>query len=258
MTYNQIFNKQIIVNNLLINYYSVLSDKKSVKTLVFLHGWGVDSKLWFKIASELINKNYSLYFLDLPGFGQSQIPNSNYDIDDYKKIVYEFVKKLGLKNINLIGHSFGGSISIKIASENPIFLEKLILVNASGIRYSSTPKKIKTLLAKIVSPLFSPSFMQPFRFKFYQMIGSEYLNIPAMSRIFKKVVSQNLLPILLEINKPTLIISGDKDKITPVALAKKMNEKIKNSKLIILSAGHFSFLDQPEEFIKALINFIND
>jgi len=258
VTYSQIFSKQIIINNLLINYYSVLSDKKSVKTLVFLHGWGVDSKLWFKIASELINKNYSLYFLDLPGFGQSQIPNFNYDIDDYKKIVVEFIKKLGLKKINLIGHSFGGSISIKIASENPIFLEKLILVNASGIRYSSTPKKIKTFLAKIVSPLFSPLFMQPLRFKFYQLIGSEYLNIPAMSRIFKKVVSQNLLPILLEINKPTLIISGDKDKITPVALAKKMNEKIKNSKLIILSAGHFSFLDKPEEFINELINFISD
>ena len=79
-----------------------MSKKKSFKTLVFLHGWGVDSKLWFKVLPELIKKNYSLYFLDLPGFGQSQIPNTTYDVDDYKKIVYGFVKKLGLKNINLI------------------------------------------------------------------------------------------------------------------------------------------------------------
>ncbi|MEK7177682.1 MAG: alpha/beta hydrolase, partial [Patescibacteria group bacterium] len=86
MTNNQISNKQIIINNLLINYYSVLSDKKSPdKTLVFLHGWGVDSQLWFKLIPELSDANYSLYFLDLPGFGQSQVPNSIYDVDDYKK-----------------------------------------------------------------------------------------------------------------------------------------------------------------------------
>ncbi|EKE13949.1 MAG: hypothetical protein ACD_12C00733G0001, partial [uncultured bacterium] len=70
-------NNQIIINNLLINYFFILPRKKSTnKTLIFLHGWGVDSKLWFKIAPELINKNYSLYFLDLPGFGQSQVPNT--------------------------------------------------------------------------------------------------------------------------------------------------------------------------------------
>lgn len=252
-------NNQIIINNLLINYYSILPGKKSSnKTLVFLHGWGVDSKLWFKITPELINKNYSLYFLDLPGFGQSQIPNTVYDVDDYKKIVYEFIKKLGLKKINLIGHSFGGSVGIKIASENPNFLDKLILVNAAGIRYSSIQKNIRTVLAKIISPLFTPTFMQPLRFKFYQLIGSEYLNIPSMSKIFKKVVAENLMPILTKINKPTLIISGDKDKVTPVSLAQEMNKKIKNSKLVILSAGHFSFLDQAEEFVKALINFIDD
>ena len=86
-------NNQIIINNLLINYYSILPGKRSSdKTLVFLHGWGVDSKLWFKIAPELINKNYCLYFIDLPGFGQSQIPNKTYDVNNYKEIIYEFVK----------------------------------------------------------------------------------------------------------------------------------------------------------------------
>ena len=196
--------------------------------------------------------------MDFPGFGQSQIPNTTYDIDDYKKIVYEFVKKLGLKNINLIGHSFGGSIGIKMASENPIFLNKLILVNAAGIRYSSTLKNIKKTLVKIISPLFSLSFMQPVRIKFYQIVGSEYLSIPSMSKIFARIVSENLMPLLSKINKPTLIITGDKDKVTPVAHAQEMNQKIKKSKLIILSAGHFSFLDQPEEFSKELIKFIKD
>lgn len=259
MTNNQIFNKQIVINNLLINYYSVLPDKKSSnKTLIFLHGWGVDSKLWFKLIPELINKNYSLYFLDLPGFGQSQDPNTIYDIDDYKKIVYGFIKKLGLNKINLVGHSFGGSIAIKVASENPNFLTKLVLVNAAGIRDDSKRKKLRNTFAKVISPLFSPSFMQPLRTKFYQMIGSEYLNIPAMSKIFTKVVSENLMPLLSKINEPTLIISGNKDNVTPLVQAQEMNKKIKKSELVVLSAGHFSFLDAPEKFVKELIKFIED
>ncbi|VVA43978.1 Alpha/beta hydrolase [Candidatus Roizmanbacteria bacterium] len=257
MTNNQISHKQIIINDLLINYYSVLPEKKtSVKTLLFLHGWEVDSKLWFKIIPKLIEKNYSLYFLDLPGFGQSQIPDTTYGLDDYKKIVYEFIEKLGLKNINLIGHSFGGSIAIKIASENPSFLTKLVLVNAAGIRQSSLLKNIKIKLAKIISPLFFPSFMQVVRIKIYELLGSEYLNNPPMSKIFSKIVSENLTSFLSMINKPTLIIMGDKDKVTPPLHGQEMNKKIKGSKLIILPTGHFSFIDQPEKFVRTLTAFI--
>ena len=260
MTNNQISNKQIIINNLLINYYSVLPDKKSSnKTLIFLHGWGVDSKLWFKLIPELINKNYSLYFLDLPGFGQSQMPNTTYDVDDYKKIVYEFVKKLGLKSINLIGHSFGGRIAIKIAAENPDFLDKIILVDTAGVVTASKIKKLSALIAKIIGPIFKPSFMQPLRRKLYFLIGSEYLENEKLSKIFSKVVSENLTRLLTHIKKPALIIWGKNDLITPLYYGQLMSKLIPKSKLIVFEkAGHFSFLDQPEKFSKELINFIND
>lgn len=256
MINNQISSKQIVINDLLINYYAFLSDKKISKTLVFLHGWGVDSKLWFKIAPSLIEKNFSLYFIDLPGFGQSQNPSESFDIDQYKNVVLKFIESLELKNVAIIGHSFGGSIAIKVAIDNPHYLEKLVLVNAAGARHSSISKSFKTILAKIIRPLFFPPFMQPIRAKFYQLIGSEYLNIPSMSKVFSQVVSENLMPFLSEINIPTLIISGDNDKVTPVSHAKEMNKKIKNSKLVILSGGHFSFLDQPDEFVNVLTKFV--
>jgi len=252
-------NNQVIINDLLINYYSVLPDKKSTnKTLVFLHGWGVDSQLWFKILPELINKNYSLYFLDLPGFGQSQVPNTVYDVDDYKKIVYEFVKKLGLKSINLIGHSFGGRIAIKLAAENPDFLDKIILVDTAGIVTASKIKKMSALIAKIISPIFKPGFMQPLRRKLYFLIGSEYLENEKLSKIFSKIVSENLTRLLIRIKKPALIIWGKNDQTTPLYYGELMNKLIPKSKLVVFKkAGHFSFLDQPEKFIKVLINFIN-
>lgn len=254
---NKISNKQIVINNLLVNYYYFLSNKKnSQKTLVFLHGWGVDSQLWFKIAPMLVKKNYSLYFLDLSGFGRSQTPPEYFDLDQYKNVVEKFISNLGLKNIVIIGHSFGGSVAIKVAIDNPNYLEKLVLVNAAGVRHTSTLKSIKSILVNIVRPFFSPSFMQPIRTKFYQMIGSEYLNIPSMSKVFSKVVSENLMPKLSKISIPSLIISGDNDKVTPLSHAKEMNNKIKGSKLAVLSGGHFSFLDQPDEFVNVLTKFV--
>lgn len=258
MNNNQITNKQIIINNLLLNYYYFLPAKKTPdKTLVFLHGWGVDSKLWFKIAPELINQNYSLYFLDLPGFGQSQIPETAYGVDDYKKIVYEFIKKMELNNINLVGHSFGGRISIKMAAENPGFLKKIILVDTAGIVTASLIKKMSALVAKIISPIFKLSFMKPLRKKLYFLIGSEYLENEKLSEIFSNVVSEDLTRLLTFIKKPTLIIWGKNDKITPLYYGELMNKFIAKSKLVVFeNAGHFSFIDQPEKFVRELINFI--
>jgi len=223
---------------------------------VFLHGWGVDSQLWFKIAPALIKKNYSLYFVDLPGFGRSQTPPESFDLDQYKNVVLKYIEKLNLKNVIVVGHSFGGSVAIKAATNDSHTFEKLVLVNAAGVRNTSTFRSIKTILSKIVRPIFSLSFMQPLREKFYQMIGSEYLNIPSMSKVFAKVVSENLMPFLSKINIPTLIISGNDDKVTPVSHAKEMNKKINGSKLVILKAEHFSFLDQPDEFVKELTKFV--
>jgi len=246
-------NKNIIVNGLVLNYYYSLP-KKSKGTLLFLHGWGVDSKLWFKIIPFFSIKNYSLYFLDLPGFGKSQTPSKNFNLSNYSDIVKNFIEKVGLRDYILIGHSFGGSILIKLASKTK--LNKIILANTSGIREKSFTKSLKNLISKIISPIFKPSFMQPIRQKLYEILGSEYLNIPSMANIFKTVVSEDLTPILSKIDSKTLIISGSKDKITPVTYGYLMKQKIKNSKLIILDAGHFSFLDKPNEFVKEINDFI--
>ncbi len=255
---NQILNKQIIVNKLFLNYYHVSAGKQSSsKTILFLHGWGVDSQLWFKIVPELTKKNWSMYFLDLPGFGQSQIPDTMYDVDDYKRIVYEFVKKMELKNVNFVGHSFGGRITIKLAAENPNFLEKIILVDTAGIVTASKIKKITALFAKTISPIFKLNFMKPIRKKFYFLIGSEYLENEKLSKIFSKVVSENLTRLLTLIKKPTLIVWGKNDKITPLYYGELMYKLIPKSKFVIFeNAGHFSFLDEPEEFAKELVKFI--
>lgn len=238
-----------------MNYYFFPSKNKADKTLIFLHGWGMSGRHWLRIAENL--KKFDVYLIDLPGFGDSQVPPKTFDVESYKDTVKEFVKKMGIKKAVLIGHSFGGRITIKTAAEKPDFLEKIVLVNTAGVVTASTIKKVTSLFAKLISPVFRPKFMQPLRKKFYSIIGSEYLENEQLSKIFSNVVSEDLVKHLSSIDTPTLIIWGDKDRVTPIDFGFLMKNKIKDSKLVIIkNAGHFSFLEKPNEFIENLFKFI--
>ena len=83
----------------------------------------------------------------------------------------------------------------------------------------------------------------------YKRLGeTDYLNAGPLKTVFTRIVNENLEGILDKITVPTFIIWGRKDNITPMSLAKVLNQKIKNSQLeIVENAGHFPFLDRPEE-----------
>ena len=115
--------KNIIIGNLNIKYYrNVAIDKKNV--LVFLHGWGSQAMHFQKTLEKCTN----FVAVDLPGFGDSEIPTSAWSLDDYANFIRDFLKKMGIENPVLAGHSFGGSVAIKYCAQNH-GAKKLILKN---------------------------------------------------------------------------------------------------------------------------------
>ena len=70
----------------------------------------------------------------------------------------------------MIGHSFGGSLLIKLASDYPDDLKALVLIGASGIRKRNLKKTILKMFAKLISPIFKPKFMKRLRINLYRMI----------------------------------------------------------------------------------------
>ena len=253
---------QIVVNGLLINYFQSSSvGQENGYTLLFLHGWRSQKEIWNHVAQrirELENERVSVYTVDLPGFGQSQTPNKVLGVGDYASVVAEFIKKLELKNVIIIGHSFGGRIAIKLAATHPELINKLVLVDSAGFATISSKKIFYRIMAKIVKPLFSFAFMQGLRKKLYQFIGAEdYLATPRLQKTFVQVLNEDLSEKMKKITCPTLIIWGENDTETPIEFGQRMKSLIFNSKFTILpGAGHFSFLDQPEGFIEVLANLI--
>lgn len=251
-------NSQVIVRNLLINYMVTDEGRKANGCLLFLHGWRSEAKVWLPIISNLKNIGAAIYAIDLPGFGGSQVPSAAMTVGDYAEVVKDFIEKLGLKNVVIIGHSFGGRVGIKLAAQKPEIVSKLILVDSAGFAMGHNKKSLMSAAAKIAKPFFKPKFMQGFRKKIYQNIGAEdYVATPELQKTFVNIVSEDLTEDMKKINCLTLIINGENDADTPVEFGKKMNGLILGSEFVIIKdAGHFSFLDQPEEFILKLSNFI--
>lgn len=232
--------------------------------LLMLHGWGGKSDHWLRVA-QILRENFTVWLLDLPGFGQSQNPPSTWGAKDYARLVDSFIRKQDLTNIILLGHSFGGMLAIDIARKNPTYLRKLILVSSAGIRlrmnFSAKLIRLGTKLVKgflILLPQNPQEKVEQALLRLLSREGVEYAKYPILRPIFKRTVEQNLEPFLQDIQCPTLIIAGENDRIVPVSYAKIMNEKIKNSTLkIVPGAGHFPFLEKPNEFLMILKEWLN-
>lgn len=255
---DKIIQKQIVLGGILVNYYVMPQNMESVGTILFLHGWGADGTIWFPVMQELYGAGFTLYSIDFPGFGKSEMPPHSFSVDDYTEIVREFIQKLALKNCVVIAHSFGGRIAIKLAATHPDAVQKLVLVDSAGVRLASKKLSFKQGAIRVIRPLFRLWPLCLFRPYLYRWFASEdYLAYPRLRETFVKVVNEDLTSLLPRITTDTLLIWGANDKDTPIQAAEIMQKNIVRSRLVVLpDAGHFSFLDDQKGFIKALKEFL--
>lgn len=225
------------------------------KNLVFLHGWGVSSEIWRPLYY-FFKDEFNIYDLDLPGFGKTPIEKIM-DLKDYADFVYRYLKDNKIEQPIIIGHSFGGTVAVKLALLYSDGISKLILVDASAIRQPRRKIILLKKTADILKPLLSEK-LRKFILKLLKYNKTDYSQIESLElkETFKKIINEDLKPDLYLIKSPTLVIWGEKDKITPINEGKIISENIPDAKLsIIKNTGHFPFLEKPEEFIKLIKEF---
>lgn len=229
------------------------------KNLILLHGWGLDSSTFWPTVN-LLKDNFTLWLIDLPGFGRSDIPKAAFDTKDYAKIIADFIRKNKISKPIVLGHSFGGKISIRLTNLYPNLMDKLLLVGSSGLKGdSSFESTIAYPLAKIVHYLIPDIFniKTIIRKKFYRKIESDYENAGVMKGTLLKTIKEDLTDNLKGIEKETLLIWGDSDRAVPLKYGKRMYRLLKNSKLIIMEEqGHFLHIHDPERFANYVKDFV--
>lgn len=239
----------MIIKGLKINY-KILGEGRP---LLILHGWGSKSANWQRVGELLAENGIKVIIPDLPGFGESDRPKEVWSIDDYCDFVEEFIQSLGLEKFSLLGHSFGGSLAVKISLRISEKIDRLFLVSAACFRRKSIKKRILFVIAKVFKVF---SFIPFLRKAFYKFIvrKSDYSYTDGIMRdIYLGVIKEDLSDLLERIQVPTNIIWGEKDDITPLGQAKIINQKIKNSELIIIpNANHDLNTKYPEKLAKAI------
>jgi len=224
--------------------------------LLLLHGWGVDSRVFDGVMNEF-SASYRVVAPDLPGFGTSGDPTGEWGVDDYAAWVLDFMDALHIEHATVVGHSFGGRIAIKLAA-NPATagrIDKLILTGSAGIRRKRPLKgRVRGWMFRTLSGLF-PRLREKFARRF---ASRDYLAAsPLMRKCLIKVVNEDLAPLLPKIPHETLLVWGRDDTETPVNDGYTMKSLIPRSRLAVLDdAGHFAFLDHPEEFHRLMKEFL--
>lgn len=235
------------------------------KPVLLLHGWGGRADSFLPVAKGL-EAERTVYRLDFPGFGESETPKSTWNVTDYAECTAQWLRAQGLEKIDVVAHSFGGRVSIVLASAYPELVGKLVLVDSAGIIPKRSFKyKVKVALAKFGKAILNLPGIGTLLKKLgveaalRRRTGSaDYRDLnEAMREIFVQVINQDLEPFLPLIKASTLLVWGEKDVDTPVAYGKIMEQKIPDAGLVILpGAGHFSYLDQLPWFMKILRNFL--
>lgn len=249
----------ININDYNINYI----DEGSGEAVLLLHGWGSDLKSFAALIS-LLKTKYRVLAIDYPGFGESDKLKTSFCVDDYCDIVVEFLKKLNIDRVILVGHSYGGRIILKLNNRNdlPFIIEKNVLIDAAGIiDKKDIVVKIKIVIYKLFKKIFislpvSSEKKDELVMKLRKKLGSSDYGLASkvMQETLVKSVNEDLT-YCLDNMKESLIIWGDRDTVTPVWMAKLMEERIKNSGLVLLKGGHFSYIDDPNTFSRVMISY---
>lgn len=124
-------------------HYRVLKNPKATKALIFIHGMGGTASYWSDEYKKLY-KDYSLYFIDLLGFGYSAKPEGEYTLNMHLEALHDFVNEdVDEEELTFVGHSMGSIIALGYAAKYPWHVKKVI---ALGLGYYLSEEQARSIM----------------------------------------------------------------------------------------------------------------
>ena len=249
--------------------------------IVLVHGLGDEASTIWKDTINKFKKDYYVVTFDLPGFGKSEKENKELTPRMYSLFI-DYLTSLYIKKpFYLIGHSMGGSISLKYTSMFPKKVKKLLLIDAAGILHRDTYSNF--LVNTGVDKFFKIKELEPITYKITNILSRITNSIQELipsdlsvvlktddirNLLFQKntnsiaavgLVMEDYSKVVYKIRTPTEILWGEDDDIAPLRTGYVLHKIIPNSKLkIIENSKHVPILDSKDIYLRYVDNFLKN
>jgi pimeloyl-ACP methyl ester carboxylesterase len=246
--------------------------------VVLVHGSGpgVTSYANWRVVIPELAKNFHVVAPDMAGFGFTDRPEGiTYGLDTWANQTVALMDALDLQKVSLVGNSFGGAIALRIASQHPDRVDKLVLMGSMGVDFPITEglsrvwgyepsfenmRKVLDVFAysrelvndELAEVRYRGSIQPGFQESFAAMFpadenGSRQRWVDAMRTPDDEI---RALP------HRTLIVHGREDAVIPVANSYRLEELIDNADLAVFShCGHWSMIERTADFNRLVRDF---
>lgn len=255
------------------------SDNGTGKTILFLHGLGLNKNFWSSTIAHL--SPFRCIAVDLPGHGESRNISCNGTMSAYAAAVRECIEKNHLNDVTLVGHSMGAQIAMILALQLPSVITKLVLICPAGIETFSPDEAEKLIAAtrglyaapisdEILHRTFTHSNEEIRNLLRHEHVVQQRENFKQLSALITSSVEgmlkEPVYPFLGQITQQTLCIFGQLDmaipnrwlhpQMTVQQLQITAKEKILNCETIVLPSGHYLPVDSPSELAQKISLFV--
>ena len=260
---------KIQVNNTTLGY----DDHGMGLPVIFLHAFPLNRSMWTEqITALLSEQRYRLVALDWRGFGESEITQTLSSMEMFADDVVALMDALGMEQAVLCGLSMGGYAAFSFLRRYPHRLRGLILADTTPDADSEEARANREHLAQVaenqgssaIADIQVPRLLAEDTRKFQPRVEARVrqmmeaatpTGIAAASR--GMALRTEATDLLTGIAIPTLVIVGEQDAVTPVAVAQNYAARIPQAQVATIpGAGHLSNLEQPVIFLDVVRNFL--
>lgn len=240
-------------------------DRGSGPPLLFLHpGIGINANA---PALDLLARAHRVIAPSHPGFGGSDLPKGMSTVDDLAYFYLDLLDMLNLREVAIVGVSFGAWIAAEIAVKTTERISHLVLANAVGIKVSDRETRDIVDIWALTDDKFAELayFDAKCGLPDYKAMPDAEVMLAARNREATArfgwspyLHSPKLKDRLHRIHIPTLFLWGTADRILSESYGRAFCESIAGARFeMIERAGHFPHLEQPEDFARRALAFID-
>jgi pimeloyl-ACP methyl ester carboxylesterase len=242
--------------------------------LICLHAIGHGARD-FQDLSRRLGHRYRVIAIDFPGQGNSGPDSQPASATRYSQLLSEFIDKLDLHTVVLVGSSIGGATSVRYASAHPDKVRALVLCDSGGLGPPPDAAS-KTYIQKFVDlfasgargdPAYGAAFEKYYRTVLIEepakaerdrIVRSAYEVAPVLEQAWQSFAQpeESLQSLLPSIHAPVLLAWARDDSIIPLRSAAIAYTEFPNARLEVFAGGHAAFLEDPDRFEKELRRFL--